>query len=706
MACARTNPIFLPKSLFDSYIVKSDGGEVTADRIQTLKGAEKKVSELARKYPCVGFSITSAKHGGVIKHYAASTGRSGPKVDKDNSREYKQEATKEAKESIRFRLYVDGNEYADYETKAEAEKVGRKEGGGGKWRVKQVSQNPNYELMTPDRHGHKSLGVNTRSLIEARKKAISIANELHVDVVIFNSDSGTVVSGSYVRPRQNPVEIFTTRVEAHRFAARTIGATVIPAQSGGYVVVYPVGGRGRNPSIAHHWQGSGDFQKLVGSNNQVIAEIYQYKANGVPRGVIAQLLTGSERDSEVFPFETARGLPRDYRTQAREWIESKLDAYRLNEGSIGHPLLRNPMTGVPSHDIPLELHHGRSQRQAVAMALSEQRRLNPAGDVALAVEMLRKQRTHGEPRLIDLSGAKARLARDYPSSNISKYDWRRAINGLKADDKWYDKMMRTRNPSPPQTDYDFKMQVKALASGHERYTSLKITENKVRALYKAFRKYQLSKGSPLSSYPNWASSQKMPSWIAEPFYESYIKTTRNPSTSEADAADMFETFHGEPSGETLEYHVEEFERTNWAVLGDLIQLKVETTTGKLVELNAPDPERSTIERVVKLVASPDGKQLAFIGGDQAIDIKSIGFTDKDERDLMLIGLVCEFTYRTQKAFDAFETTDYYHEAGEETPVRKVFDDFRRKPSLLYCPHDETMKLAGGLYEVKDVGVVN
>lgn len=256
----RRNPLFLPKSLFDSYIVKSDGNEVSVDKIQTLSGAERKVRELARKYPCVGFSITSAKHGGTIKHYAASVGNATPKVDEDNSREYKQTQTKEAKANMRFRLYVNGNDFADYETKAEAEKVGRKEAGsGGRWRVKEVQANPSYYVK-----------AGTRAYF-------------------------------YYEPPDPYNDTFSGHLRADR-----LPGDALPSQ----------------------------------------ATIVK-KGRGGKRILVETMIFGTPRYA---------------------WLNKDDLSYSRS----------NPLTGSPSHDIPLELRHGHSQRQAEAIAMEAERRLNPS----------------------------------------------------------------------------------------------------------------------------------------------------------------------------------------------------------------------------------------------------------------------------------------------------------------------------------------
>lgn len=210
---------------------------------------------------------------------------------------------------------------------------------------------------------------------------------------------------------------------------------------------------------------------------------------------------------------------------------------------------------------------------------------------------------------------------------------------------------------------------------------------------------------PSETFQGLEAREKARAWIERKLDEWNTRGgKRNPASD--DAAAMYETFHGAPSEQVTEYETTEYERTQFAELGDLIQLKVETTTGKLVELNAPEPGSCVETDVIKLACSPDGTSMYFIGGDQSIDVESIGFSATDMKDLMTIGLVCEVTYRTRKKFDKFEETDYYHETGEETKVDHYFDDFRRKPTLLYTPQDQTMWLAGGVYQVKDVGIVN
>jgi hypothetical protein len=253
----RRNPLFLPKSLFDSYIVKSSDGSITVDRIQTLNGAERKVRELSRKYPCVGFDITSAKHGSVIKSYSASVGKGAPKVETDNTREYKQEVAEDVKKATKYRLYVGGKEYATYDTRKEAERYARdrKVSEGMSTRIKEVVGNP--------------------------RKVPSFVLSFPGTIPLFESKS--------LRGK-----------------------------------VTHVSGRDDLPVIPLQWM----------------------KIRGGPRRALIEVPYG--------------------RINLYGWVD---------EDQLKHA---NPLTGVPSHDIPLEMRHGRSQQQAIAIALEEQRRRHPS----------------------------------------------------------------------------------------------------------------------------------------------------------------------------------------------------------------------------------------------------------------------------------------------------------------------------------------
>jgi hypothetical protein len=174
---------------------------------------------------------------------------------------------------------------------------------------------------------------------------------------------------------------------------------------------------------------------------------------------------------------------------------------------------------------------------------------------------------------------------------------------------------------------------------------------------------------------------------------------RNPEES---AAEVFEGFHGAEPETILEYRFEEHEHENLAGLGDLVELIIHTPFNKEVTIKAPDPESGDLNQVVKLCCSEDRTQLYFVGGEQEMPVEALekmGFKAdaNDLKDLMLLGVLMEVTYRTKKGFDNFKLVDYYHGLGEETGVN---------PVLLYDYRSGLMRVAGGQYVIEDRGIVN
>jgi hypothetical protein len=99
-----------------------------------------------------------------------------------------------------------------------------------------------------------------------------------------------------------------------------------------------------------------------------------------------------------------------------------------------------------------------------------------------------------------------------------------------------------------------------------------------------------------------------------------------------------------------------------------------------------------------LASSPDGRQLYIVGGDQSLDLSALKMSGKKwERDSMVLGVLDEFTYRTEKGFDNFKMSDYYHHAGEESGVQ---------PMLVYDNINRRLSIVGGQYRITLRGVEN
>jgi hypothetical protein len=184
--------------------------------------------------------------------------------------------------------------------------------------------------------------------------------------------------------------------------------------------------------------------------------------------------------------------------------------------------------------------------------------------------------------------------------------------------------------------------------------------------------------------------------------ENPSKLKNNPNN---EAAQMYSKFHGKPSTSILEFKEREHVHSHLSQLGTLSELKVvlnpldSQSKQRLVTLAASGGAAAHDDsKAVHLCSSEDGTSLYLVGGDQALDLKALGmFASADIKDLMVIGVIDEVTYRTQKNFDKFKTLDYFHGLGEVTG---------KQPMLLYKPRDKKMLIAGGQYLVKREGITN
>ena len=163
---------------------------------------------------------------------------------------------------------------------------------------------------------------------------------------------------------------------------------------------------------------------------------------------------------------------------------------------------------------------------------------------------------------------------------------------------------------------------------------------------------------------------------------------RRRNSSEAEAIDMYTTFHGKAPGRIVEY--EEFINfpQHFAELGRLKELQI--------NLDRANPEYPFMKfGDCKVVCTPDGQNIYFVGGDQGInlDMLEIG----GDKDMVELGPCVYICYHTTKDFHSFEPTDYYHSFGEVNGVQ---------PVLAYDRLNRKLFLMGGDYHVKREGIVN
>ena len=214
----------------------------------------------------------------------------------------------------------------------------------------------------------------------------------------------------------------------------------------------------------------------------------------------------------------------------------------------------------------------------------------------------------------------------------------------------------------------------------------------------------------MSAYPNLVRDSLHGSRLPGVKFKK-VKIRRNP---EADANAVYEDFHGTPPAETLVYKETLHFHGHLGGLADLVHIVVKIIGGKKdgqeLQLNAPDPSKASESDIVRLTANEARNQLYFTGGDQSLNLKALGFRDSFDinhdgetfeateiKDNMVIGSIYRIMYRTEKAFDDFDTIDYHHEAGEDTGLM---------PFLTYDTLNDKMGVAGGSYVIHEKGIVN
>lgn len=166
---------------------------------------------------------------------------------------------------------------------------------------------------------------------------------------------------------------------------------------------------------------------------------------------------------------------------------------------------------------------------------------------------------------------------------------------------------------------------------------------------------------------------------------------RNPKrrrNNEGEAEQMFQTFHGKAPGRIVEYDELVKFPHHFAEMGRLVELRID-----LDRANRKFPFTSFGD--CKVVCTPDGQNIYFVGGDQKINLADLDIGG--EKDFIELGPCVYICYHTTKDFHDFAPIDYFHEFGEEDGIR---------PMLAYDRLNQKLFLMGGNYHVKREGIVN
>lgn len=172
-------------------------------------------------------------------------------------------------------------------------------------------------------------------------------------------------------------------------------------------------------------------------------------------------------------------------------------------------------------------------------------------------------------------------------------------------------------------------------------------------------------------------------------------------------------FHGRDNESESDEEIEEISETDLAQLGELVEFELVTFDGKMQTMKF---SRKNEDDVIKLCCNIDRNQLYLIGGDSAIDEKTLekvfGWNYKSAS--VVLGHVVTISYFADKHHltgpkQQKHGIEYIHSFGEASVKRNLSEERIRAgvlPVLIYEIETEQMKLAGGCYEIRDEGIYN
>lgn len=183
---------------------------------------------------------------------------------------------------------------------------------------------------------------------------------------------------------------------------------------------------------------------------------------------------------------------------------------------------------------------------------------------------------------------------------------------------------------------------------------------------------------------------------------------RSNPDSQIESERLYKTFHGADPKFVTDVRTELFSHDSYAKLGDLISFTVIGDDGREYDAATPNPDIASKEDVVSLAASPSGRQLYFIGGDQEINPASFGIKGHAaHKDLICLGRLKAMCYRAAKEMHDFELIDYTHKSGENlSPSGKRYLSKDALPYLNYDALNKQLSVAGGAYFITGRGIEN
>jgi hypothetical protein len=160
---------------------------------------------------------------------------------------------------------------------------------------------------------------------------------------------------------------------------------------------------------------------------------------------------------------------------------------------------------------------------------------------------------------------------------------------------------------------------------------------------------------------------------------------------------LAEEFHGRPVREIFDIEEREIYSEYGGVLGELQRLDILMDNGRDFQSIEFDFEEGADDNI--LVMAPDKHNIEFVGGDQDFNWWEIDGATQSDKNLVLVGPVCEIDYFADKHHLGGPETQkdgitYFHEFGDEGGDLPwlVFDTRNRK--LLFTGGDYTIEPEG------------
>jgi hypothetical protein len=186
--------------------------------------------------------------------------------------------------------------------------------------------------------------------------------------------------------------------------------------------------------------------------------------------------------------------------------------------------------------------------------------------------------------------------------------------------------------------------------------------------------------------------------------------SRNSETGEGDGSNEYkqakriaELFHGRPVKEELTIEDKLVSPDWYAEIGPLAELRIKAFRGYPFR-TAKFRFFTKGDALIHLLTSPDGRQMYLRGGDQEIDLDSMGMGPESEwfRDMMSIGEVTYFAYLDGKKFHGFKMTEYTHKVGSalDWSGTRHIQKTNAKPVMIYDSLSKKISFAGGQGKVE------